>query len=302
MRLVVCAVFVIACGGTPEPTKRSGTGVSPIAQQQGADDVIVAQVNGRPVWGSCVTAQSKGKAPQAALREALDECVAFELLAQAADARGLTTDPDVIEATRNALVNRVVEVGFEDKYKSADDLKEILDKHIERNKGRLSRPEVRSSTYVRLPLTKPLADAEDPPPKLVELAKKLAGERGMMTTHLRAAVDGVFGAQSPPPEVTEVGLFPKDALVPGYADRLFAIPEVGRIHPEVFRTRFGWDVILLTGVSPAKTYTREEAAAEAFPEVRTAYFNVWVDQIARALGVKIKIDPAQVAKLDEVGP
>jgi hypothetical protein len=296
MRLVVCALFVIACGGTPEPTKRSGTGVSPIAQQQGTDDVIVAQVNGRPVWGSCVTAQSKGKTKQAAL----DDCVSFELLAQAADARGLATDPDVVEATRSALVNRVVEVGFEDKYKSADDLKDILDKHVERNKARLSRPELRSSTYVRLPLTKPLAEAEDPPPKLVELAQKLAGERGMMPTHVRAAVDEVFGAQTP--EVTEVAYFAKDGLVAGYADPLFAIPDVGRTHPEVVRTRFGWDVILLTGVVPAKTYTREEAAAEAFPEVRTAYFNVWVDQVARSLGVKIKIDPKQVAKLDEVGP
>jgi hypothetical protein len=58
----------------------------------------------------------------------------------------------------------------------------------------------------------------------------------------------------------------------------------------------------LTGIQPAKTYTREEAAAEAFPEVRTAYFNIWVEHVARALGVKIKIDAKQVAKLDEVGP
>jgi len=77
MRLVVCALFVLACGGSSEPTQRPATGVEAIATQQGAGDVIVAQVNGRPVWGSCVTAQSRGKSKQAAL----DECVAFELLA-----------------------------------------------------------------------------------------------------------------------------------------------------------------------------------------------------------------------------
>jgi hypothetical protein len=296
MRIVVCLVFVIACGGTSEPAQRSGTGVTPIAQQQGTDDVIVAQVNGRPVWGSCVTAQSKGKTKQAAL----DECVAFELLAQAAEARGLATDPTVIEATRGALVNRVVEVGFEDKYKSADDLKEILDKHVERNKDRLSRPEMRSSMYVRFPPAKPLTEPEDPPAKLVELAQKLANERGMMPPHLRAAAEEVLGEQQV--EIKEVPYYAKDYLVPGYAAALFEIPEVGRIYPQVFRTKFGWDVVLLTGIQTAKTYTREEAAAEAFPEVRTGYFNVWVEHIARAQGVKIKIDPKQVAKLDEVGP
>ena len=296
MRLVVCALFVIACGGTAEPPQRSGTGVTAIAQPQG-DDVIVAQVNGRPVYGSCVTAQSKGKTKQAAL----DECIAFELLAQEADARGLAADPEVALATRSALVNRTVELGFENKYKSAADMKEILDKHVERNKAKLSRPELRSSTYVRLPLTKPLGEPEDPPAKLVELAKRVAPERGMMPSHLRAFVEDVFGAQPPPagPELTEVGYFARDALVPAYADPLFAIPDIGRTHPEVVRSRFGWDVILLTGVLPAKTYTRDEAAAEAFPEVRAAYFNVWVEQIARSLGVKVTIDPKQVAKLEE---
>jgi hypothetical protein len=294
MRLLV--LFVIACGSTPAPPERSGTGVSAIAQQQGADDVVVAQVNGRPVWGSCVTAQSRGKTRQAAL----DECIAFELLAQAAEARGLAADPEVVSATRSALVNRTVELGFENKYKSAADMKDILDKHVERNKAKLSRPELRSSTYVRLPLTKPLAEPEDPPAKLVELAKRVADERGMMPSHLRTFVDEVFGAQKP--EVTEVGYFAKDGLVPDYADPLFSIPEVGRTHPSVVRSRFGWDVVLLIGVLPAKTYTRDEAAAEAFPEVRTAYFNVWVEQIARSLGVKVHIDPKQVAKLDEVGP
>ena len=299
MRRAVCVLFVIACGGTPEPPQRSGAGVTAIAQQQGADDVVVAQVNGRPVWGSCVTAQSKGKTKQAAL----DECIAFELLAQAAEARGLATDPEVVEATRSALVNRVVEIGFEDKYKSPADMREILDKHVERNKAKLTRPELRSSAYVRLPLTKPLAEAEEPPAKLALLAKRVADERGMMPSHLRAIVEEMFGASKPPagPEVSEVGYFAKDGLVPAYAEPLFSIPDVGRTYPELVRSRFGWDVVLLTGVLPAKTYTREEAAAEAFPEVRTAYFNVWVDQIGRALGVKIKIDPKQVAKLEE-GP
>ena len=291
MRLVVCALFAVACGGSSEPTQRAGTGVSAIATQQGAGDVVVAQVNGRPVWGSCVTAQSKGKAKQAAL----DECVAFELLAQAAEQRGLQTDPEVVDATRTALVNRVVEVGFEDRFKSPADMADILAKHVERNKDKLARPELRASIYARLP-----DQTAEPPAKLVELAAKLRDETGLMAPQFKAIANEVFGDVKYQSE--DVGLFPKANLVDEYANALFDIKEIGRIYPKPVRSKFGWDVILMTNMLPAKTYTREEAAAEAFPEVRTAYFNAWVDQVARSLGVKIDIDRKQLPKLEELGP
>lgn len=296
MRLAVCVLCVIACGGSSEPPQRSGAGVSPIATQHGADDVIVAQVNGRPVWGSCVAAQAKG---QVKTREAaLDECVAFELLAQAAEARGLTSAPEVVEATRTALVSRVVELGFESRYQSPADLKDLLDRHVERNKDRLARDEGRSSMYARVPLTKPLAEPEEPPASIVELAQKLANERGLTPLHFRAAVAEVFGTAKV--EVTELRYFGKAGLIPEYGDPLFAIPEVGSTYPRPVRSKFGWDVILLTGLVPARTYTREAAAAEAFPEARIAYFNVWVEQIARSLGIKVEKDLEQLTKLEEL--
>lgn len=296
MRLAVCVLFVIACGGSSEPAQRSGAGVSPIATPQGADDVIVAQVNGRPVWGSCVAAQARGKTREAAL----DECVAFELLAQASEARGHTTAPEVVEATRTALVSRLVEVGFEDRYQTPADMTDVLDRHIERNKHRLSRGEGRSSMFARVPLTKPLSEPEEPPALIAALAQKLANERGLTPAHFRAAAAEVFGVAKV--EVSEVPFFDKAGLVPEYGGPLFEIPEVGSTYPRPVRSKFGWDVILMTGLGPAKTYTREEAAAEAFPEVRTAYFNVWVDQIAKSLGVKIDIDRKQLPKLEELGP
>jgi hypothetical protein len=121
-----------------------------------------------------------------------------------------------------------------------------------------------------------------------------------MPLHLRAAATEVLGDVKYATE--ETAFYARGALVDEYEDALWSIKEVGRTYPRVVKNHYGWDVILLTGMLPAKTYTRDEAAAEAFPEVRLAYFNVWVDQIARSLGVKIDIDRKQVEKLEELGP
>jgi hypothetical protein len=297
MRAVWVLLVGVACGSS-ESTQGTATNVSPIATQQGTDDVIVAQVNGRPVWGSCVTAQARGKTKQAAL----DDCIAFELLAQEAEARGFAKDAEVGEATRAALVNRVVEIGFEDHYKTPADLADVMSEHIDRNKRLLSRPEMRASAYARINLPKNVPPADDW--KARELmdgfAAKLANEEGLTAGHLDTKAKEYFGTTKV--EVAVVEYFPKKGLALGYRDALFDIGEVGRIHPQAVRTQWGWDVILLTDVLPAKAYTREEAAVEAFPEVRRGYFSLWVDEIAKALGVKIEIDDKQVAKLDQVGP
>ena len=287
MRLVFL-LGLFACGGSSEPVPRSGPAASTVAAPA-PDDVIVAHVNGRPVYGSCVTAQSPGKSKQAAL----DECIAFELLAQAAER--YATDPEVIDETRTALVDRLVETGFEARYKSPADLAQVLDAHIERNKARLSRPEARASAYIRIEVPKHADDARAK--QLAEqLVAKLADESGMHPKHLVEAATAMFGAQN---FMTEnVVFYARESLEKPYADALFSIEEVGRIWPKAVRTPWGWDVILLDGILPPKSYTREEAAAEAFPEIRRQYFTHWVNQIVRGLGVKITVDPKQ---LDEAG-
>ena len=60
--------------------------------------------------------------------------------------------------------------------------------------------------------------------------------------------------------------------------------------------------MLWTGGLPAKEMTADEMAESAFPEMRRSLFPIWVAQIARDLGIKPEIDPAQLARLDEVGP
>src|SRR5687768_16245068 len=99
-RLLV--TLLAACGGSTAPPPAPSGPPAAFQPTPAPDDMQVATVNGKPVWGSCVAAQaSRGVSKQMALQQ----CIDFELLAQAAEARGFATDPDVHVETREALVN-----------------------------------------------------------------------------------------------------------------------------------------------------------------------------------------------------
>src|SRR5262245_41561856 len=119
---------IAACGGTssgPPPAPVRAT-ISAEAPRVGADDVEVARVGGRPVWASCVVEQAQR---QHVTREAaLDQCIAFELMAQEAEKRGLAAAPEVTDATKTALVSRLVAVAFEGTYRTPADLGEFMAK------------------------------------------------------------------------------------------------------------------------------------------------------------------------------
>ena len=99
MRSLVLA-FATACGSSKAPPPAPSGPPAPTIAPAARGDVQVATVDGRPVWGSCVTAQV---ARGATREEGLRQCVDFELLAEAAEHRDFATDPEVVHATRAAL-------------------------------------------------------------------------------------------------------------------------------------------------------------------------------------------------------
>jgi len=287
-----------ACGGGAPPAPQPAVAaISIVAPRAGETDVEVAKVNGRPVWGSCIVGQiARGAKTRAA---ALDECVAFELLAQAAEQRGLATDPSVGEATRAALVNRLVQIDFEEKYQKPADLGDRMTKWLDDNAWRMHRPELRASSYARVEV------AKDAPPetdararKLAEaIAAELAGQTGLFGVNLRETAERLAKGTGAKLDIKDYKQSPRSGLESNYADGLFAVPEVGRVSAAT-RTKWGWDVILWSGGLPAKESSREEIAAEVFPELRRATFQVWVNQLIKQLQIHVEIDQAQVAKLE----
>ncbi|HEY4176803.1 MAG TPA: peptidylprolyl isomerase [Kofleriaceae bacterium] len=293
------ALFLLlaACGSsTPTGPSAGAVAASMIAAPADPGDAIVAHVNGRPIYASCVQEQAKASSVNA--RSALDQCVAFELLAQQAEKQQLATAPEVIEATRAALVNRLVEKGFEARYQKPADFGAQLDKWVTDNAWRMDRPELRASTYLRVQMGPKVAPEMDAQGKALaeQLYAQLKDQTGLMPADLTdvASAAGktttlqVVGA-SPPMQ-------PASTLDKVYADALFAIPEVGRISPPV-RTKWGWDVILYSDGLPPLKQTREELVQSAFSDLRRGLFPLWVNGIKKELGANIQIEQDAVAKL-----
>lgn len=300
---LLCMVVALgACGGGSGPAQGpAGPLISAVAPPQDPADIEVARVDGRPVWGSCVTAQV---AHGAKSREAaLDECVSFELLAQAAERRGLASDPTVVEATRSALVNRMIEIGFEPRYQKPSDLGDVLTKWLATNSWRMHRPELRTSAYARVNVPNGASIADDARAKALadKLAAALANETGLFAANLRDAADALTVGTDLKFDVGVVSIAERRHLDKHYAEALFAIPDVGRVSAST-RTPWGWDVILMTSYLPEKEFTQDEIAVDMFEESRRGLMTTWVNELIKEHGIHVELEKEQIAKLEGTKP
>ena len=284
--LVACARHQAA------PASPSGPPAQLASTAAGSDDVIVARVNGRPVWGSCVAAEAAGSTREAAL----DACIAFELLAQQAEARGLATDPEVVDATRTALVGQLVAHEFEDGITTPQQIGPIWKRVAAHMVPALSHDEARGSTYVRVEVGPKATPADDAAAHALadRIAAAANAAPGLTSPDFVALALQVAAGK----KIQHADVLPnlRGWFDGPYGDALFALPELGATSPAV-RTKWGWDVVLYTSLLPATHPSKDELVRDMMPEAKHAYFNVWVEQIRRALGVHVQRYPDHIAAL-----
>jgi hypothetical protein len=294
MKLAALAVLLAGCGSSTPATAPVGPPASIVATDP---TPVVAHVNGRPVYASCVEAQ--GTAHHLAARAALDECIAFELMAQEADRRGLARDHEVVLATKRALVSRVLQLEFEDGLQDPAAFGDAWPQFLKKYDWHVRHGEYRASAYVRIPVAAgapPDADA-----KAHELADRiattLAPERGLLGDHLRAIAENITGPLTRPcakettvPCWDSLDAYRVDGLEAAYGQALFAIREPGRATGAV-RTEWGWDVIVWTEDVPAAAPTQAELERKMLPEFKQWYLGVWAHAIELDLHVKIERAP-----------
>lgn len=297
--LVLLVVLVlVACGGSKAPPPTPKGPPAPTTATPAPGDVQVATVNGKPVWGSCVQAQA---ARGASAKDALQQCIGFELLAQEAERRGLATDSEVAIATRTALVSQLVAQEYEDKFTKPEDFGNYWTRSVERNKMRFDHPEARGSVYVRVDLAKNATHAVEAKAKVVidDIYAALANERGLMKPHVEEIANRVNASRAK----LSIAAVPPDIkngrLDDTYTAALFSIPEVGRVAAPV-RTPWGWDIVLYDSVVPEVHATREEMIESALPEIKRSYFPQWVNRIVLSLGVHIQVEDKNLPLLENL--
>jgi hypothetical protein len=340
-RTALPLLAALACGGGADRDGgRAGPPVAPAIATR-ADPlgrVQVAVVNGEPVYADCVAAQMKAPpgGPRTPANQsmggafaggagldrdaALARCVDFELLAQEAEQRGLVADPDVLAARRTEMVRALVEAEFAPTLDDpsdvpAADVRWLWDTQLSR---RYNRPELRRATYCRVPLDKSAATGGPEERQARELAGELhdalAGMRGLEAATFAAlcamsaggrAVHTSAAATNP---FSDNGRHQAGFYAREFAEAVFAIPAIGQISPPT-RTRWGWDVLLLTDVLPAESHTMEQAAAEIRemlihrPETadyRRRKFDAWMQRYLAAARIQLFLDnlPADRAAAD----
>jgi hypothetical protein len=277
-------LLLCACGGSTQPPPQpAGPPATTVAQANGSNDVIVATVNGRPVWGSCVAAQ-----------HSLDDCIGFELMAQEAEKRGLANDPDVALATRTAMVSRLVEKEYEDAYTKPGDFGSAWDQSLERNRLRYDHPEVRASAFVRVPVPTP-ADEDAAHALADQIATAAGAETGWMTPQLFALADKIAAGRKI--EHAEAPLLrPEQMGDPNYSRALYGLPEIGRTSKAV-RTKWGWDIVLYTSVLPEQHLTDAQIAEQVLPDMQRSYFSLWVHHLEQAMNLHVEEHPEQLEAL-----
>lgn len=267
-----------------------------LATPAGPDDVVVARVNGRPVWGSCVAGQARGRG--LAIRAALADCIDLEVAAQEAERRGLAADPEVAEEAERAMVARFVDREFTARVRSPADLpRSFVEGVMTKHEWRLARDEYRGSFYARVeaPIeTVPRGSPADVAAEKIarDAYATLAGRRDLFPRDVEAALRAAAG---PAAQLTFAS-FPGttgDNVQAYYREALFAIGALGEVSPPA-RGPYGWDLVLWTTTLPALTQTREEVLAQLWPAMRQRHFLDWAAQTGR--GHQVEASPAPVVE------
>ena len=292
--LLAASVVVMGCHHDVTTVQPTSSDLAPPLASPARDktDLIVATVDGRPIWASCVSQQMS--TAHVDRQRALTDCIDFDVLAATAGARHLGSDPETQFDLRTALVNGIVTREFEDRIATPSDLPAALLKSaLEKNKNALDAPEWREATYFRGNVAADVRVGSAPDQDALRVAQQiydaLPAKDGLFADDVREIAERVgaghdLDIKSPPYRT------PHDARTdPIFCDALFSLADIGSISPPV-RTPWGWDLIMFTDRLNATKKTPEQLAESLFPELRRAYFSTWFGDIVRTGGHDVQAD------------
>ncbi len=293
-----------ACGGEAAQPKPAGPAADvsttlPVAPAAGR--VIVAEVDGAPVYDDCVAAQVRAHGVDGPdeRRAALAACIDFELLAQEAARRGLAAHPEVRRAQKTESVRRFLDEAFAARYPDPSSVDRAQLEAIYRQlQLRYVRPEYRDTGYLRYAAA--IADHPEGSPADVaareymqRLHAGMAERRDVTFSDLEKIAAEAAG--DAPLETGDLQpIHRHDRIVEPYLAATFAIPAVGMVSPP-FRTDWGWDIVLLEHIHEALNTPLEEVAGELFLILRRRLYTQWVAELLRP--ARVHLDQAALSRL-----
>lgn len=225
-------------------------------------------------------------------KEFLDNQVRFEVLAAEAFARGMDKDPEVLEATKKIIVQKLTRDEFDGQVKLQDVSDADLQKYFEEHKGEYQKPEMVRASHVAIAFGKDKAAAR----KQAEDAQKKAANKEALKDRnafkeLVAAVSTDESTKRAGGDLRYLGALEVEERF-GAAARawLFAGEGINDVSP-VIEGKDSWHVFLRTGKRKEITRTFDQVKNQiknvVFREKRTAAFNKLVDELKAKHGVTV---------------
>jgi len=269
------AFALVACGSGETSRKPGAEGASSSLVEEAGGRAAVATVNGVPIYEDCVKMQAAALGIDA--RAALEQCVEFALLAQAAAPR-YANDRDVREARRREAVRALLRKDFEP---SSDDPSDIPEPWVRDNlwsnrkiKIGYDHPEYRVATFA-LAKFKPIGPKRILTPAHDAEMRKLAEEWDaalprMVDLDTFQTITKKVAGDRPFDFVDAYNTPLRGRSVNEFADGLFSLEKIGQ-RTGVVRSDYGYFIIVLREILPAKHLTLEEA----LPDLREKIYDQW---------------------------
>jgi len=260
-------------------------------------DVVVAEVNGRPILASAVRQRAlRGKLT---VSEGLQELIDEELLVKEAERRGIHRDPAVVEAGKAAAIYQLLAETFEKDFTPS----KIGDKELRRIYKRHSprwynRPELRR--YAHAYLTRPWfkrnrrwhidIEKDRQLKRVIENFARLVAKKRPKDVDAFGALATNFD-QGDQALIVGKGLHAHKDLRRPFADALFALSGPGDF-TEVIETRPWYHVAFLIETQPRKSVSfdqaKEELRIKVFPHIRKKAFAQWVNKAKQQCTIRVK--------------
>ena len=305
LAIALAGACAAACGGRSE--KQPPAARTDALRAAAAGRLVVARVDGEPVYGDCVARQAAATGGD--LRAALDDCIRFELLAQEALRRGYLADPEVAEVRRREMVRELIGAEFASTIDEPSDLSraELEELWKTRLEASYNRPERRRATYCRVGVKKktPRGGERDLKGKAYaeQIHRAMQGLRFSpellaFTCHLASGGRKVKTTTTQTVAFDATGAAPTARYAREFADAAFSVDQAGHVSRPT-RTEWGWDIVLVTEILPPEVKTFAEAEPEiremlvrapSTADYRVGKFLAWFQRYARPARIEVHPD------------
>ncbi len=245
---------------------------APAAQ---ADDTpVVATVNGQAIHQSTLAGYAEGNQlnidDSDQRREMIDELVMRELVMQDAIAKGLDSDPAILDEVRRTREKLILNAVLEGVIKAAPINDESLQAEYDKQVQQFQGTELKARHIL----------VEDE-----EKAKTLITELDGGADFAELAKQHSTGPSGP--NGGDLGWFTAETMVPPFAEAVQAMDK-GSYTKEPVQTRFGWHVILLEDSRPLTPPPLEEVKMNLIQRLQQKYIKEYLDGLKSGAEIVIK--------------